>query len=348
MPRVELCLVGEPQGRRHVEGDRCLRRPLGGQAEALGHLCLSFHPGRALVVRGVDHVVQAALVHAVQVQGVDDAGDLGRTPPRWPRRRQRPPAPRDAPRSSSRRCHGRLSPSRSRSWSSTGPPGWPPGGSPTAPGPAAAGLLSIRRRLRRQRPRPLPSSECDPVLRSGPTGIVACQGDAWRSSVMAVRSVCAPCGPSGWARRPACRVVLCPPTRKCRRRPPAGDEAPPTPTGAGWRPTGMERVRGVGPGSWDTSRWAAAPKGRRASGSLELPKSPVGGGMTAEPLGGIVVAVAYVLGGVALLLTAILPRLLRRSLDPGDGLRRCRVPVRVPAGRAGRSIPRTTWRSSST
>jgi NhaP-type Na+/H+ or K+/H+ antiporter len=38
--------------------------------------------------------------------------------------------------------------------------------------------------------------------------------------------------------------------------------------------------------------------------------------MTGEPLGGIVVAVAYVLGGVALLLTAILPRLLRRSLTP--------------------------------
>ena len=38
--------------------------------------------------------------------------------------------------------------------------------------------------------------------------------------------------------------------------------------------------------------------------------------MTDEPLGGIVVAVVYVLGGVALLLTAILPRLLRRSLTP--------------------------------
>jgi sodium/hydrogen antiporter len=38
--------------------------------------------------------------------------------------------------------------------------------------------------------------------------------------------------------------------------------------------------------------------------------------MSVEPLGGIVVAVAYVLGGVALLLTAILPRLLNRSLTP--------------------------------
>ena len=38
--------------------------------------------------------------------------------------------------------------------------------------------------------------------------------------------------------------------------------------------------------------------------------------MTSEPLGGIVMAVVYVLGGVALLLTAILPRLLRRSLTP--------------------------------
>ena len=38
--------------------------------------------------------------------------------------------------------------------------------------------------------------------------------------------------------------------------------------------------------------------------------------MTSEPLGGIVVAVAYVLGGVALLLTAILPRLLGRALTP--------------------------------
>ena len=37
--------------------------------------------------------------------------------------------------------------------------------------------------------------------------------------------------------------------------------------------------------------------------------------MTGEPLGGIVVAVAYVLGGVALLLTAILPR-VSRALTP--------------------------------
>lgn len=38
--------------------------------------------------------------------------------------------------------------------------------------------------------------------------------------------------------------------------------------------------------------------------------------MTGEPLGEVVMAVVYVLGGVALLLTAILPRLLRRSLTP--------------------------------
>ena len=38
--------------------------------------------------------------------------------------------------------------------------------------------------------------------------------------------------------------------------------------------------------------------------------------MTDEPLGEVVMAVVYVLGGVALLLTAILPRLLRRSLTP--------------------------------
>ena len=38
--------------------------------------------------------------------------------------------------------------------------------------------------------------------------------------------------------------------------------------------------------------------------------------MTDESLGGVVAAVAYVLGGVALLLTAILPRLLGRALTP--------------------------------
>lgn len=46
--------------------------------------------------------------------------------------------------------------------------------------------------------------------------------------------------------------------------------------------------------------------------------SPAGGGcplVTAEPLGGIVVAVAYVLSGIALLLTAVLPR-VSRALTP--------------------------------
>jgi NhaP-type Na+/H+ or K+/H+ antiporter len=38
--------------------------------------------------------------------------------------------------------------------------------------------------------------------------------------------------------------------------------------------------------------------------------------MTGEPLGEMVLAVAYVLGGVALLLTAILPRVLDRALTP--------------------------------
>ena len=96
-PGVELGLVGEPQRRRDLEGDRRLR---GSSASTCWP---SPRPSRSSRRRDM---VQTALVHAVQVQG--DSGSRS-NPARLAQRRRWPRRARDGPRSWSRRsmadCH---------------------------------------------------------------------------------------------------------------------------------------------------------------------------------------------------------------------------------------------------